>query len=229
MGMSEHENATAQGYDRWAASYDDRDPSTWLDEPFVLRHLHAFPGCRILDLGCGTGRYLRLCAESPSWTVGLDISRKMLARARERIAGRTDIRLVHASVTSLPFIPGSFDRVVSGLVIDHVASAQDLFREIAVVLTGQGHAVIAAVHPAMQRITGSDIEVAASDQDAIHIPGRLHEVDDLLAAARLAGLTLVAKDEPPVTPAMLEHRPQWRRKLGCPALVLLVLGKEDTT
>ena len=228
METSRQEKAAAQGYDRWAASYDDHDPSTWLDAPFLLQHLYAFPGCRILDLGCGTGRYVRLLPDSPSRIVGVDLSRNMLVRARARIADRTDIRLVQASVTSLPFVAGSFDRVISGLVIDHVASAKDLFKEIAVVLAPQGHAVIAAVHPDMQRITGSDIVVAASDQYVIRIPGCLHEVEELLTAARHAGLTLIAKDEPPVTPAMLAHRPQWRRKLGCPALVLLVLAKNNT-
>ena len=229
MGTSEHEKATAQGYDRWAASYDDQDPSTWLDEPFLLQHLQAYPGCRILDLGCGTGRYLRLLAESTSWIVGVDLSCNMLARARARIADRTDIRLVQASVTSLPFVQGCFDRVVSGLVIDHVASAAQLFTGIASVLAPQGRAVIAAVHPDMQRMTGSDIEIAASDQDAIRIPGCLHEVEDLLTAARHAGLMLIVKDEPSITPAMVEHRPQWRRKLGCPALVLLMLAKKKMT
>src|SRR5262249_54579788 len=114
---------------------------------------------------------------------------------------------------------------ISGLVVDHVKSAAGLFREIAAVLAPQGHAVIAAVHPDMQRMTGSNLEIAASAQDAIRIPGCLHEVDDLLAAARRAGLTLIAKDEPAVTPAMLEQRPEWRRKLGCPALLLLMLAK----
>jgi len=225
MGMSEHEKATAQGYDRWAASYDDRDPSTWLDEPFLLKYLQAFPSCRILDLGCGTGRYMRLLPESVALIIGVDLSAKMLARARLRMAHRTDIRLVQASANSLPFVRGGFDRVISGLVVDHVASAVRLFTEIGSVLTPQGHAVIAAVHPLMQRMTGSDIEIAASAENAIHIPGCLHEVEDLLAAARHAGLTVIAQDEPAVTPAMLEHRPEWRRKLGCPALLLLALAK----
>jgi SAM-dependent methyltransferase len=53
------------GYDRWAPRYDDRDPSTSQDESFLLEQLKPFPGCRILDLGCGTGRYLRRLM--PGW------------------------------------------------------------------------------------------------------------------------------------------------------------------
>lgn len=226
MGTSE-EKATAAGYDRWAPFYDDQDPSTWLDEPFLLRHLQPHSGCRILDLGCGTGRYLRRLRASMCRIVGVDLSSKMLAQARQGTAHRTDVRLIQASVTFLPFHQDSFDRVISGLVIDHVPSPEHLFQEVARVLKAAGRAVVSAVHPDMQRITGCDIEIAADDQATIRIPGRLHEVEDLLTAARRAGLTVMAKEEPPVSPAMVERRPGWKRKLGCPALVLLALAKQE--
>ena len=221
------EQATAEGYDRWAASYDDRDPSTWLDEPFLLTHLRPFPQCRILDLGCGTGRYLRRLTASAYRITGVDLSRNMLARAREQIADRTDLRLVQASASSLPFRHESFDRVMSGLILDHVASPERLFDVVSAVLRTSGKAVMAAVHPEMQRITGSDIEVSRDDQ--LHIRGHVHEVEELLAAARKAGLTVTAMEEPPVTAAMLEHYPGWKRKIGRPALLLLALAKHDGT
>ena len=221
------EKATAEGYDRWAAFYDDSDPSTSLDEPFLLRHLRPFPRCRILDLGCGTGRYLRRLTGSEYRIIGVDLSRNMLARARYQIPGGTNLRLVQASATCLPFRPESFDRVMSGLVVDHVASAERLFDDIAAVLGRGGNAVMAAVHPEMQRITGSDIEI--SMEDRLRIPGHVHEVADLLAAIRKAGLTVTAMEEPHVTAAMLEHRPEWKRKIGRPALLLLALAKLDRT
>jgi ubiquinone/menaquinone biosynthesis C-methylase UbiE len=226
METSEHEQATAQGYDRWAPFYDDTDPTTWVDEPFLLEHLRPFPGCLILDLGCGTGRYLKLLRTATYRIVGMDLSDKMLARARQRITGRANVHLIQASASALPFRASSFDRVMSGLVIDHVASAERLFAGIAAVLTPNVNAVITAVHPHMQRLIGCEIEITASDRNTIRIPGRLHEVDHLLAAARCAGLAIVAMDEPRVTAAMVEHRPAWSRKLGCPALLLLALRKQ---
>jgi ubiquinone/menaquinone biosynthesis C-methylase UbiE len=222
MGTNDEE-ATAEGYDRWAASYDDSDPSTWLDEPFLLTHLRPFPGCRILDLGCGTGRYLRRLISSAYRIIGVDLSRNMLARTRGELASGMDALLVQASATALPFRPASFDRIMSGLVVDHVASVQRLFLEVAAVLRSGGNAVIASVHPEMQRITGSDIEI--SRHDSLRIPGHVHEVDDLLAAVRKAGLAVTAVEEPPVTAAMVAHRPDWKRKVGRPALLLLELAK----
>jgi cyclopropane fatty-acyl-phospholipid synthase-like methyltransferase len=149
----------------------------------------------------------------------------MLARARQHVGSRTDIRLVQASAHGLPFKPGSFDRIMSGLVIDHVASPEQWFRTISSLLTIDGRAVIAAVHPDMQRLTGSDINIPNSQDKTIHIRGLIHEVDDLLAAAHAAGMAVVALEEPPVTPAMLERRPDWNRKLGRSALVLLALAR----
>jgi ubiquinone/menaquinone biosynthesis C-methylase UbiE len=81
MGTSDEERATASGYDEWAPSYDDRDPSTWLDEPFLLEHLKPFSNCRVLDMGCGTGRYLRRLPPSAYRITGVDLSKNMLARA----------------------------------------------------------------------------------------------------------------------------------------------------
>jgi ubiquinone/menaquinone biosynthesis C-methylase UbiE len=101
-------------YDEWAEHYDEEDPSTLLDQPFLLSAIQPFEGCRILDLGCGTGRYLRLVG-SGSYAIGIDVSRKMLARARRQTPATFAAKWVQGSVEGLPFRAGSFDRLVSGL------------------------------------------------------------------------------------------------------------------
>lgn len=58
-------------YDEWAEHYDDEDPSTLLDQPFLLSMLQPFEGCRMLDLGCGTGGTSDWWATAPmlsAWT-----------------------------------------------------------------------------------------------------------------------------------------------------------------
>jgi ubiquinone/menaquinone biosynthesis C-methylase UbiE len=229
MAHHEDERVTKAGYDRWAASYDDKDPSTWLDEPFLLEHLQPFPGCRILDIGCGTGRYLRRFTSAHCRIIGVDLSRNMLVKARQYLGASTDVCLVQASASALPFISSSFDRIMSGLVVDHMASAEQLFDEIATLLTRNGHAVVTAVHPDMQRLTGRHITIQEDEPEAIHIPGHMHEVQELLAAINAAGLAVVAMEEPPVTSAMIEHRPAWKHKIGRPALLLLALAKRNRT
>jgi ubiquinone/menaquinone biosynthesis C-methylase UbiE len=216
------EHAILSGYDIWAPSYDDRDPSTWLDEPFLLAQLKPFPGCRILDVGCGTGRYLRRLASGIYHIVAADVSQGMLARARRETDGGSHISWVQASATSLPFLPQSFDRIMSGLVLDHIPNVEELFSQISLVLSANGRAIIAGVHPEMQRLTGPEIQVA-TNMGRAKLTGHIHEVSDLVAAAHRAQLEVDAIDEPPVTQGMVDQRPAWKLKLGCPALVLLGL------
>jgi SAM-dependent methyltransferase len=226
MATGSKERTTAAGYDCWAATYDDGDPTTWLDEPFLLDQLRPFPGCRILDMGCGTGRYLRRLSPHVYRITAVDLSYGMLSRARRGIEWRDEIAWVQASVTCLPFQSCVFDRVMSGLVLDHLEKPEYLFEQIALVLKPSGRAVVAAVHPDMQRLTGADIELAGTSPDAsVRIPGHRHEVQELIVAAHDAKLTVECFEEPVVTEAMVARRPDWRHKLGCPALTLLALSK----
>jgi len=77
---------------------------------------------RILDLGTGDGRVLRLLSETrPEMTgVGLDISAPMLKTARERAQSVREIELVEHDLSE-PLPPfGRFDAVVSSLAIHHL-------------------------------------------------------------------------------------------------------------
>lgn len=86
---------------------------------------HGFDlrGCRrILDAGCGNGRYLRflLCAAEPQAVLdGCDVSLGMLRRARQRLRSRRPL-LVAAALQQLPYRDHSFDAVVCGWVLEHL-------------------------------------------------------------------------------------------------------------
>lgn len=224
MTIDAAEIGTEAGYDSWAAFYDDGDPTTWLDEPFLLSQLKPFPGCRVLDLGCGTGRYLRRLDPGLYRLIAVDLSRGMLSRACRDTERRKEVSWVQASVTRLPFHSGLFDRIMSGLVLDHIERPALLFSQLAAMLKPKGRAVVTAVHPDMQRLTGPDIALASADRP-LRIAGHLHEVRDLVAAAQDAKLMVEHIEEPVITEAMVTRRPHWRQKLGCPALLLLALSK----
>ncbi|HZS10741.1 MAG TPA: class I SAM-dependent methyltransferase [Nitrospirales bacterium] len=212
------------GYDRWATEYDDGDPSTLLDEPFVRRYCTPVAGSRLLDVGCGTGRYLRTIATPGVVCVGIDLSSGMLSRAQHMAATRPPagpLSWVHASAWALPFRDSAFTHLVSGLVLDHVTDLDRFFHEIARVLARGGWAVISGIHPDMQRLTGCNIVVAG----LFHIPGVIHEIAAVSRAACDAGLEIVAHDEPVVTPELIAQRPTWESRLGCPALVLMAMRK----
>jgi len=211
-------------YDQWAEEYEDTDPTTLLDEPFLRSRVQLFDGCRVLDLGCGTGRYLRLVSRPGVRAVGMDLSRAMLARARRTIRPDASIALVQASIVHFPFSPEVFDRVISGLVVDHVDDLPSFFRQVAVLLRLGGRLIMSAVHPDMQRLTGPVVRFTAAGRE-YQTQGIVHEVRSIAEAARTAGLTIETLIEPCVDEELISRRPAWRPRLGCPALVLLAAEK----
>jgi SAM-dependent methyltransferase len=88
----------------------------------------------VLDVGCGTGRNLPLYRPAVR-VVGIDVSWDALARARRR---RPDVPLVQGDAEALPFRPGAFDTVVSGLVFCSVPDAARGLLEVKRVLRPGG-------------------------------------------------------------------------------------------
>ena len=88
---------------------------------------------RTLDLGCGTGRNLPLFTGASA--VGLDPSFESLRRARRRAAGTP---LVQGSAEALPLRDGTFDTVVSGLVLCSVPDPARGLAEVRRVLRSDG-------------------------------------------------------------------------------------------
>ncbi len=89
---------------------------------------------RILDLGCGTGRNLSLFPTG-GFVVGLDPCAEALVRARRRSRSAA---LVLGRAEELPFREGSFDTVVSGLVLCSVDDPRRALLEVRRVLAREG-------------------------------------------------------------------------------------------
>jgi len=106
-------------YDRTAQKYRAQDEEHVCGSDYqrlsrALREVTASfdRRIRVLDLGCGTGRYFH-CVENAKELVGLDISRQMLDAARNPVRGEEvtarDVRLVQGDLLSVKFAPGHFD------------------------------------------------------------------------------------------------------------------------
>jgi malonyl-CoA O-methyltransferase len=216
---------TSTGYDLWAASYDtDGNPLVAMEEPLVDQLLGDVRGLAVLDVGCGTGRHSVRLAAKGAIVDALDFSPAMLEQARLK-AGAARINFQqHDLAERLPFAEATFDRVICGLVIDHIADLAGLFAEMRRVCRPSGCVVVSVMHPAMMLrgvqarfhdpISGREIRPASQ-------PNQLS--DYVLAAAR-AGFKFDHLSEHAVDEALANRVERARRYLGWPMLFLMRLS-----
>lgn len=144
--MDEHRRAAADG---WAASarayveFQDRgDPHReLLLDPVMLELCGDVTGQRVLDLGCGDGRFCRMLASRAARVTGIDATEHMVAVARER--GGPAETYVRAAAESLPFGDASFDVVVSYVTLVDIVEYAAAIHECARVLRAGGRLVVA--------------------------------------------------------------------------------------
>lgn len=96
---------------------------------------------RVLDVGCGTGRWLRRYLQRNVVPVGVDATQGMLQQAA---ANGVACQLVVGRAQSLPFDDGAFDLVSAVTVIQHISPVDqgEALKEMARVLRPGGHLLL---------------------------------------------------------------------------------------
>jgi ubiquinone/menaquinone biosynthesis C-methylase UbiE len=131
-------------FGRRAASYDELRPAdeNWWEICEALVREGDLAGRRVLDVGCGTGKFAAALSERAKvW--GVDASPEMLDVARSR-APR--VRFKQASADALPFKDGWFERATMWLVV-HLVERPRVFAEVRRVLAGGGRLALASFDP----------------------------------------------------------------------------------
>jgi SAM-dependent methyltransferase len=88
----------------WAVNEEQQTPVY----EAALARVGLEAGDRVLDVGCGTGVFLRMCADRGADVAGIDAAHGLLDVARDRVP-EADLRL--ADMVALPYADDSFDLV----------------------------------------------------------------------------------------------------------------------
>ncbi|QKD01345.1 class I SAM-dependent methyltransferase [Mesorhizobium loti] len=133
------------GYSRLGRSIEGLDGAA--EWPALRAMLPEVGGLRVVDLGCGFGWFCRWAHEhGASQMLGLDLSEKMLARARA--AGPdTGITYEMADLDQLSLPQDGFDLAYSSLALHYVDDVARLFRTVHRALSPGGHFVFSTEHP----------------------------------------------------------------------------------
>lgn len=109
-----------------------------------VRHLRPGPGVRVLDAGCGRGEVLLACARAGSEVAGIDYAQAAVEISRDTLAEVPGADVRRGDIGRLPWPDGSFDRVLSGDVIEHLdpPDAEAMLREAHRVLRPGGWLVL---------------------------------------------------------------------------------------
>ncbi len=179
----------AEGYERWANTYD-RVPNPLIarEERYLLSILGSLQGKRVLDLACGTGRCLDLLMRrGADFGMGIDSSPAMLrvGRTKARLSGL----LVEGACESLPLPASSFELAVCSFALGHFWDLSSIARELARVTKPGADVLVSDLHPEAYargwRIGFRDAQVAFRIE---MLPRTMEEITYCFAANGFEGL-----------------------------------------
>ena len=195
-------------------------------------------GMTVLDLGCGYGWHSKYCAEhGAAFVLGLDISAAMAAEAKRR---NPDPGITYrvCALEDYDYPAGTYDLVLSNLVLHYVEDLETIFRRVYETLKPGGIFLFNIEHPTFTAAPGQDWiyregKPAYWPVDRYFYPGERettflgcpvkkyhHTLTQILGALLACGFTLEAVEEAMPSEEMIPVMPDEMRR----PMMLLVRG-----
>jgi ubiquinone/menaquinone biosynthesis C-methylase UbiE len=164
-------------FDRWAPAYDDDTRDPWLAYEaawrFVERSLRSglgtIRGQRVLDVGCGTGEFVRRLVDLEAAGIGVEPSGGMREVARTKVPEAT---YLDGHLTAIPVPDDAVDAAIATYVVSHLAPVEQpaAIAEIVRVVADKGPIVVVDVPSA----TTSDLPRV---RDVLRAAGRDSQIE----------------------------------------------------
>ena len=191
------------GYRLWASSYDkELNPMLALERRVLAPLLPMASGLDVVDLGCGTGRWLEILkTRRPHRLVGVDCSPEMLAIAREKTDGAAEY--LEGDCNQLVYPPASADLILCNFLLSYIEDMPSFLGRIHRMLRPGGSVFLTDLHPCTVS--------ALQWRRGVQAGGSFHEiqthnrpVNEIIACCEREGLRIHACLEPHFGPAERE-------------------------
>lgn len=126
------------------AQLDSANGTTRSRDTFVEKtgfSLASLAGARVLDAGCGMGRFAEVCAVAGAEVHAIDLSTAVEAAARN-LGHLPNVSFYQADIMNLPFADGSFDAIYSLGVLHHTPDTRRAFLSLTRLLKPGGRIAI---------------------------------------------------------------------------------------
>lgn len=174
-----------EAYRLWAPVYDATpNPLLPLEQRFLAPRLTSVAGCDVVDLGCGTGRWLvRLAAMNARSLTGIDLCEEMLESARQKVS--SGARLIQADCLNTPLDAASSDWILASFLISYLGDVHGFAREAARISRPGAVVLLSDVHPATRNY-GWKRTFRCAERE-IEIETHSYQISDLQRAMMEAG------------------------------------------
>lgn len=198
----------------------------------------------VLDLGCGYGWHCRYArTQQARSVVGVDISEKMIARARES-TNDPAIEYRQLAIEDIDFPAETFDVVISSLAFHYVESFDIVCKKVYHCLVPEGVFVFSVEHPIFTALPAQDWYYGQHGE-RLHWPVDRYQDEGMRQARFLGhdvvkyhrtvatylntllatGFTITRLSEPQPTQEMLNSRPDMQDETRRPMFLLIAAVK----
>jgi len=225
-------------YDRLSGSYETHEDDPYCADfefPAMTDLLPGVEGNRVLDAGCGRGRYTEWLIDRGANVVAVDKSSEMVEEARQRVDDRAEVRRADIG-ESLEFADGDeFDGVVSGLSLHYLEDWRPVFAEFARILRSGGFLVFSTHHPVDDYVafeaenyfeTERERMTWSASGDEIDVPFYRRPFSEVINPLVETGFRLEELVEPKPTEAFEEKKPEsYEKRLTYPTFLCVRASK----
>jgi cytosine/adenosine deaminase-related metal-dependent hydrolase len=137
----------AEAYRLWAATYDHEPNALLALERRVLGPLlPPIDGMDVVDLGCGTGRWLAAFKDSGAGSLtGIDSCPEMLRVAKSKLANAANLLVADCTTAQLP--DASADLLLSSFTLSYLEDAAAFFEAVRKLLRPGSSLFLTDIHP----------------------------------------------------------------------------------